>query len=94
MKLTGTNRPITYTTHHPANLFKRGLQYGVGKKKTRLLASTMWFPNNKPFVAGNRQLHNNTTPAPNGQEACCNHRFPTTTPTKAWTVREQGLRRS
>ena len=35
MKLTGTNRPITYTTH---NLYQG------------MLAFTMWFPNNKPNV--------------------------------------------
>ena len=28
MKLTGTNRPITYTTHHPVNGFKRGSHQG------------------------------------------------------------------
>ena len=32
MKLTGTNRPITYTTHHPANPFKRGSHPGVVKR--------------------------------------------------------------
>ena len=67
MKLTGTNRPITYTTHHPANGFKSVCTQGW-YKETRLLASTMWFPTNKPVpgrqrCSRNQQLNNNTTPA-------------------------------
>ncbi|VXC41793.1 hypothetical protein ARTHRO9AX_40005 [Arthrobacter sp. 9AX] len=60
MKLTGTNRPITYTTHHPGQTGSKAFaNTGGGKKRTRLLASTMWFPNNKPnrFVAGNKTLN-------------------------------------
>jgi hypothetical protein len=51
VKLTGTNRPITYTTHHPANGSKAFAPKGW-YKETRLLASTMWFPNNKPVSYG------------------------------------------
>lgn len=74
MKLTGTNRPITYTTHHCVNPFQKGFTPGSGKKITRLLASTMWFPNNKPVASGTKpQLHNNTTNV-------VTTRFPTHTP--------------
>ena len=60
MKLTGTNRPTTYTTHHPVNRFKRGSPGVVQRNKTA--ASTMWFPNNKPVVApGNKTQHDITT---------------------------------
>jgi hypothetical protein len=54
VKLTGTNRPITYTTHHPAQttLQKRLHPSGAGTKSTRLHASTMWFPTNKPNTQG------------------------------------------
>ena len=62
MKLTGTNRPITYTTHHSRERIQKTFTPGRGYKETRLLASTMWFPTNKPVVAGNQQLNNNTTP--------------------------------
>lgn len=52
MKLTGTNRPITYTTHHPANPTSKGVCTQGWYKETRLLASTMWFPDNKPVTDG------------------------------------------
>ncbi len=47
MKLTGTNKPITYTTH-PAGEddFKR--LHIRGGEMIKLLASTMWFPDNNP----------------------------------------------
>ena len=70
MKLTGTNRPITYTTHHPGKpiLQKRFTRQGW-YKETRLLASTMWFPDNKPAPAAPlppepTTEYNNTTTAP------------------------------
>ena len=67
MKLTGTNRPITYTTHHLGKpiLQKRFTREGW-YKETRLLASTMLFPNNKPATRGTLQQEQNhnriTTP--------------------------------
>ncbi len=62
MKLTGTNRPITYTTHQCVNGIQKTFTPSTGKKITRLLASTMWFPTNKPrFDGRNQQLNNNTT---------------------------------
>ena len=83
MKLTGTNRPITYTTHHPRKRFKSVCTPGW-YEETRLLASTMWFPTNKPrFDGRNQQQNNNTTPAFTGRNTCCNHRFPTGTPHRA-----------
>jgi hypothetical protein len=48
VKLTGTNRPITYTTHHPRKRIQKRLHPWGRYKETRLLASTMWFPTNKP----------------------------------------------
>lgn len=68
MKLTGTNRPITYTTHHCVNGIQKTFTHSTGKKKTRLLASTMWFPTNKTehrFDWPRKpQLNNNTTTCP------------------------------
>ena len=68
MKLTGTNRPITYTTHSSRERIQKTFTPGGGYKETRLLASTMWFPTNKPVTERQRclrtnQLNNNTTPA-------------------------------
>ena len=60
MKLTGTNRPITYTTHHPGQTGSKAFATTGRYKETRLLASTMWFPNNKPVVREPNKL--NTTP--------------------------------
>ncbi len=54
MKLTGTNRPITYTT------------------QPLLLASTMWFPNNKTRCSRNQQPNNNTTKPLNRVWTSCN----------------------
>lgn len=48
MKLTGTNRPITYTTHSFRERIQKTFTHEKSKKRTRLLASTMWFPTNKP----------------------------------------------
>lgn len=80
MKLTGTNRPITYTTHHPwQTVSKAFAPITGGTKKIRLLASTMWFPTNKPaprvsLPREQKTQHNNMrTPQ------CCNHKdFPPT----------------
>lgn len=52
MKLTGTNRPITYTTHPSRERIQKTFTPREGYKETRLLASTMWFPNNKPVTDG------------------------------------------
>ena len=50
MKLTGTNRPITYTTHPSRERIQKTFTPREGYKETRLLASTMWFPTNKPVA--------------------------------------------
>jgi hypothetical protein len=69
VKLTGTNRPITYTTHHPRKPIQKRFTPRGRYKETRLLASTMWFPNNKPVSHGSLsreqkpQQNNNTTAA-------------------------------
>ena len=81
MKLTGTNRPITYTTHPSRERIQKTFTPWGGYKETRLLASTMWFPTNKPVTRRqrcdrNRQLNNNTTAA-SLQRPSCNHQvFP------------------
>ena len=89
MKLTGTNRPITYTTHHPANPFKRGshpgvvqrnktacVHYVVPKQQTRCLRTDNYI----------------TTPHLRffSQRSCCNTSFPTPTPPGLRRVRTQG----
>ena len=81
MKLTGTNRPITYTTHSSRERIQKTFTPWGGYKETRLLASTMWFPTNKPVTDGTlrqEQNHNKiTTPQLHSlQRPCCNHRFP------------------
>lgn len=62
MKLTGTNRPITYTTHQCVNGIQKTFTPSTGKKKTRLLASTMWFPTNKPRFVATEPTTEYTTP--------------------------------
>ena len=60
MKLTGTNRPITYTTHHPANPFKRGSHPRGGTKKQDCLRPLCGSQTTNPLLE-NPQLNNNTT---------------------------------
>lgn len=61
MKLTGTNRPITYTTHHPANPTSKGVcNQGAGKKKQDCLRPLCGSQPTNPLLE-NRQLNNNTT---------------------------------
>ena len=61
MKLTGTNRPITYTTHPSRERIQKTFTPAERYKETRLLASTMWFPTNKPVACEPTQRNNNTT---------------------------------
>ena len=71
MKLTGTNRPITYTTHHPANPFKRGFAPGaVQRNKT---ACVHYVVPNQQTRCLRTQQNNNTTVVT---------RFPTPTPSR------------
>lgn len=62
MKLTGTNRPITYTTHHPANPFQKGFAPRDGTKKQDCLRPLCGSQPTNPLLE-NPQLNNNTTPA-------------------------------
>lgn len=62
MKLTGTNRPITYTTHHPANPFQKGFAPRGGTKKQDCLRPLCGSQPTNPLLE-NPQLNNNTTPA-------------------------------
>ena len=60
MKLTGTNRPITYTTHPPVNGFKRRSHQGrVQRNKTACVHYVV--PNQQTRCLTNRQQNNNTT---------------------------------
>ena len=69
MKLTGTNRPITYTTHHPANPFQKGFAPGVVKRnKTACVHYVV--PRQQTRCLANQQL--------NKQHHSCNTRFPAT----------------
>ena len=67
MKLTGTNRPITYTTHYPANPFQKGFAPRGGTKKQDCLRPLCGSQTTNPPPAArcnrNRQQNNNTTPA-------------------------------
>lgn len=68
MKLTGTNRPITYTTHHPANPTSKGVcTKGAGTKKQDCLRPLCGSQPTNPLLE-NRQLNNNTTPAFTGRD--------------------------
>ena len=93
MKLTGTNRPITYTTHHsreriqktftPTGVVQRNktacVHYVVPKQQTRHRG-----------VARNQQLNNNTTPATTGSEHVVTTRFPTPRHHRPGRVRSKG----
>ena len=95
MKLTGTNRPITYTTHHPVNGLQktftpRGVvqrnktacvHYVVPKQQTR----------HHGTVAQEPTTNNNTTLTTPGHVVTTD--FPPHTPTGRRGA-EQGLRRS
>jgi hypothetical protein len=48
VKLTGTNRPITYTTAQSGQETTSNVPAKEGLCLIMLLASTMWFPDNKP----------------------------------------------
>jgi hypothetical protein len=94
VKLTGTNRPITYTTHHPANPFQKGFAPRGGKKKQDCLRPLCGSQTTNPLLE-NRQQNNNTTAAITfSQNTCCNTSFPTPTPLEAAAGADTGLRRS
>ena len=74
MKLTGTNRPITYTTHSSRERIQKTFTPGKGTKKQDCLRPLCGSQPTNPLLE-NRQQNNNTTTAPKVQEACCNHKF-------------------
>jgi hypothetical protein len=94
VKLTGTNRPITYTTHSLRERHSKDVHTRKQSKKiTRLPASTMWFPTNKPVACEPTTEYNTTAVTPArpshgtpvnrarlGAQHSCNTRFPHHTP--------------
>ena len=64
MKLTGTNRPITYTTHHPANELQKRLHHGAGKKKNKTACVHYVVPKQQTKPVSCREQNHNyiTTP--------------------------------
>ena len=80
MKLTGTNRPITYTTHPFRERIQKTFTPGKGTKKQDCLRPLCGSQPTNPLLE-NRQLNNNTTPAdPVRSEHVVTTRFPTPTP--------------
>ncbi len=76
MKLTGTNRPITYTTHHPDKpiLQKRFARQGW-YKETRYARVHYVVPNQQTRCLRTKKLNHNTTPPPPGRTwTGCNHK--------------------
>ena len=66
MKLTGTNRPITYTTHHPRKRFKSVCTHGVVKRNktacVHYVVPKQQTRHQRARCQGTKtQLHNNTT---------------------------------
>ena len=77
MKLTGTNRPITYTTHPSRERIQKTFTPGKGTKKQDCLRPLCGSQPTNPLLE--EQNHNKiTTPhlRPRPQRTCCNHRFP------------------
>ena len=79
MKLTGTNRPITYTTHPFRERIQKTFTPGKGTKKQDCLRPLCGSQTTNPLLE-NRQLNNNTTPALTGREHVVTTSFPTHTP--------------
>ena len=71
MKLTGTNRPITYTTHPlPRTRFKRGSHHGGRVQRNKTACVHYVVPRQQTRCSANQQL--------NKQHHSCNTRFPAT----------------
>lgn len=72
MKLTGTNRPITYTTHPSREPVSKGVRTtGEGTKKQDCLRPLCGSQPTNPLLE-NQQLNNTTTAQ---HAACCNHKI-------------------
>ena len=85
MKLTGTNRPITYTTHPFRERIQKTFTPGKGTKKQDCLRPLCGSQTTNPPPAATLSQGTNhnkiTTPQlQHQQQPCCNHRFPHPTP--------------
>lgn len=68
MKLTGTNRPITYTTHPFRERIQKTFTPWKGyKEKQDCLRPLCGSQTTNPLLEEQTQQHNNTTPALSGR---------------------------